>query len=286
MAIGAIHVMQGLAIPSPVLLRRGMRFRRLFPLDVGSAAGLAVGVAAALALRTVWALVLARLATVVALVALSYAVDAHRPRRRFSGHSFRQLSAYGRWILGSAILSFIFWQGSNALSGVMFGVAALGLYQMAGRFGLLANSLFAEVLQGGHDGAPAVSLGAASWPGWPALRYPWGNALRSSRLVARCETRLHVPAATDRCRAGGALLGAAALTIVFHIGAMAPVAQSDSPVGLAWHVVLIVICSLCYAGAIGICQLVIPRYAPLAELRCALGKLSPDPRHATGLVQS
>ncbi len=156
-AIGAIQVIQGLASPSPILLRRGMRFRSLFRLDVGSAtAGLAVGVVTAFALRTVWALVLARLATTVTLIVLSYRLDPYRPRRRFSRQSFRQLSAYGKWVLGAAILSFVFSQGSSALSGVMFGVAALGLYQMAARFGLLASTQFSEVLQGAL--MPAYSL--------------------------------------------------------------------------------------------------------------------------------
>ena len=385
MAIGAIQVMQGLASPSPILLRRGMRFRRLFQLDVGSAAvGLAVGVAAALALRTVWALVLARLATTLTLIVLSYRLDPYRPRRRFSCSSFRQLSAYGRWMLGSAILAFVFWQGSNALAGAMFGVVALGIYQMAARFGLLANSLFAEVFQGalmpayallqgdearvstafvstlgfaamvlvgitalialglprllivvlGEQWAEAAALvpvvaaaggmhamlrtGAPLYLGtghprflflidlvqaltMVVLLYPLGRLLglvglpcailagtlcalpvwwHGVRQATSCTLQqVSIALATP-------LLGAAAMVGVFSAGATARFAHAGSAAGVAWHIVLIVAAVLGYVAVIGLCQRVIPRYAPLVDLRDALRGMLGGRRPGAGLVQS
>lgn len=384
-AIAAIQVIQGFASPSPVLLRRSMRFQRVFQLDVGSAAvGLVIGVMAAFVLRNVWALVLARLSTIAALLVLSYRLDSYRPQRHFSRQSLQQLSAYGQWMLGSAILSFIFWQGSSALSGVMFGVAALGLYQMAGRFGLLANTLFAEVFQGAlmpaysllqEDRArvsaafvSALSLAAMLLVGITALiafglprlliallgeqwtqtatlvpvvavaggthamlrsgaplflgtgqprslflidlvqavvmvilLYPLGRlfglvglpcAILGGMLCALPVWWHGVKRATSCTprQVGIALatplLGAAIMAAVFSVGRVPSVAHTDSGAGIVWHMALIVAAVLGYGGAISLSQRVIPRYAPLAELRGALGSLLRRHRRPAGLVRS
>ena len=147
-AFAFVQPIQGLASMSPILFRREMQFRKVFELNFFSAlTGLVVGVIAAVTLRSVWALVLASFATTVIHVILSYWLHPYRPRWCFSLTIFRQLSNYGLWMLGSAILWFIFSQGSSAFSGWMFGVAALGLFQMAGRFALLPSTQLGEVIQ-------------------------------------------------------------------------------------------------------------------------------------------
>jgi O-antigen/teichoic acid export membrane protein len=147
-AMALIQPIHGLASPAMVLFRRDMQFRRVFELDVYSAVvGLVVGIIAALVLRNVWALVVVRLVTSTTLVFLSYLRHPYRPQLRFSVHSFRQLSSYGGWMLGAAILSFVYAQGSNAFSGWMFGATALGLYQMASRFALWPCTQLGEVLR-------------------------------------------------------------------------------------------------------------------------------------------
>jgi PST family polysaccharide transporter/lipopolysaccharide exporter len=146
-AIALIQPIYGLVSPSVILLRRGMQFRRIFKLDLlSSGAGLIVGIAAALIFANVWALVAAYLTTTITLVLLSYQLHPYRPHRQFSWCSFRLLSGYGQWVLGSAVLSFVAIQGSSAFAGWMFGVAALGIYQMASRFALLASTQLGEVV--------------------------------------------------------------------------------------------------------------------------------------------
>jgi O-antigen/teichoic acid export membrane protein len=147
-AMALIQPIQGLASPSPILFRRSLQFRKVFEINVSSAfVGLTVGIFAAFGLRNVWALVLGILAMTATLVLLSYTLHPYRPRFRFSWRSARQLSNYGRWMLGSAVLWFIFSQGSSAFSGWMFGAAALGIYQMASRFAMLASTQIGEVVQ-------------------------------------------------------------------------------------------------------------------------------------------
>ena len=146
-AVALIQPIYGLVSPSIILLRREMQFRRLFKLELlSSGVGSVVGIITAFALRNVWALVSAYMTTIVALVILSYGAHPYRPHRQFSRSSFRLLSGYGQWVLGSAVLSFVALQGSTAIAGWMFGIAALGVYQMATRFAQLVSTQLGEVI--------------------------------------------------------------------------------------------------------------------------------------------
>jgi O-antigen/teichoic acid export membrane protein len=146
-AIALIQPIYGLSSPSLTLFRRGMEFRKVFGVELASAlTGLVVGVITAIVLHNVWSLVLAYLASAVTLLILSYALHPYRPKWRFSRHSFRQLSSYGQWVLAAGILAFVSTQGSSAFAGWMFGVAALGVYQLAGRFALLLSAQFGDVI--------------------------------------------------------------------------------------------------------------------------------------------
>lgn len=156
-AMGAAQCVVGLTSPAASLMQRDLQYRRLFNYYIWSGlVGLLVGITATFLLRNVWALVLGAWSSSVAQVVLSYHLHPYRPRWCFSMQSFRQLSSYGKWMLGSAILWFAFSQGANAFSGWMFGVAALGSYQMASRFALLPSTQIGEVIVG--TAFPAYSL--------------------------------------------------------------------------------------------------------------------------------
>lgn|GEM_PF-344968 len=148
LALAFMQPILGLVSASPILFQRNMEYHKIFKLDVGSGAvGLIVGIIAALILRNVWALILAFLATSVSYLLLSYMLHPYRPRWRFDGARFRAFSHYGGWILGSSIFSFALCQGPGAFGSVMFGVAALGLYQMAARFAQFPYNYLSEVIR-------------------------------------------------------------------------------------------------------------------------------------------
>lgn len=147
LAMAAMQPVLGLVSASPILFQRNMEFHKIFKLEVGSGAvGLLVGIIAAFILRNVWALILALLSNHVSYFLFSYMLHPYRPRWRFNRACFRGFSSYGRWILGSTICWYASSQGPSAFCGMVFGVTALGLYQMAARFALFPTFYLSEVI--------------------------------------------------------------------------------------------------------------------------------------------
>lgn len=90
-----------------------------------------VALPAAFILRNVWALVLGGIAGSITRLIMSYVLHPFRPGLRFDKEKFGDLFRFGKWVFGSSILAFIISQGDDLFLGKMFGLAALGLYQMA-----------------------------------------------------------------------------------------------------------------------------------------------------------
>lgn len=90
-----------------------------------------VALPAALILRNVWALVLGGIAGSITRLIMSYVLHPFRPGLRFNKQKFGDLLKFGKWVFGSSILVFIISQGDDLFLGKMFGIATLGLYQMA-----------------------------------------------------------------------------------------------------------------------------------------------------------
>lgn len=143
------QIVRGATSLGVVLLQKELRFRRYVVVQAGGlVVGFVAAVGAALMLRSVWALVVAWMARSLATAVLSYGVHPYRPRLVFSRASARDLTGFGRWIQGSAILYFVVMQGADAISGLVFGAAALGSYQMASRFALLPTTQVGDVVLG------------------------------------------------------------------------------------------------------------------------------------------
>jgi len=128
------------------LLQKDMRFRDLFRLDAwGLAIDFLVAVIAALIWRNAWALVLGLGAGTLTRVILSYVLHPYQPRLVFDAKAARELFHFGRWLLLCGAFDFVISKGTDMMSGVLFGAAALGLYQMASRFALLPSNHFGEM---------------------------------------------------------------------------------------------------------------------------------------------
>lgn len=138
----------GLASASPILFQRNIEFDKIFKLDVGSGVvGLAVGIACAFIFRNVWALLLALCATHTSYMLLSYILHPYRPKLLFDWGRFRKFSHYGGWVLASTICYFVLCQGASAFGGLVFGVASLGVYQMAARFAQFPYNYLGEAIR-------------------------------------------------------------------------------------------------------------------------------------------
>ena len=95
-------------------------------------ADLVVAIAAALLLRSVWALAFGLLAGNFVRFVMSY-FYSYRPRVRLEIGRAKELYSFGRWVLGSSVLVFLLTQGDDALVGKILGAIALGFYQMGYR---------------------------------------------------------------------------------------------------------------------------------------------------------
>lgn len=156
-AMAFIQFLSGLTSVGLVLLTKEMRFRPLFNIDAsGLTIDLLVAVSIAILWPSVWALVLGALAGTFARLVLSYIVYPHRPSFTFDYREAFSLFTFGQWLFLSAIMFFLISKGMDFFSGLLFGAAALGLYQMASRFALLPSNHLGEVLL--NSLFPAYSL--------------------------------------------------------------------------------------------------------------------------------
>lgn len=125
-------IFSGLRNIGLVHIHREMAFNRFFFYQLAQiVAELSVSIALAFILRNAWALVIGLLVSNFVAMVLSYVV-APRPKRiRVNFRHALELFRFGRWVLGSQMISFLLTQLDRIVVGRMAGVVALGLYQMA-----------------------------------------------------------------------------------------------------------------------------------------------------------
>ncbi|QIB75519.1 lipopolysaccharide biosynthesis protein [Halogeometricum borinquense] len=125
----------GLQNPSVVYFRKNLNFHKEFVYQVGARlidAGVAI--AFALVYRNVWALAAGLLASNVSKSVISYAIHSYRPNISFNMEYAKEMFGFGKWLLASSILIFLYGQGDDSFVGWFFGATTLGFYQLAYRF--------------------------------------------------------------------------------------------------------------------------------------------------------
>ena len=147
-ALALVQVLSGFTSMGVTLLGKDLQFRSILKWEVsGVTLDLLVAITAALIWRNAWALVLGAAAGALTRVIVSYTLHPYKPRFVFDLKAAWELFKFGRWLLFSSILYFAISKGTDAVSGIIFGAASLGLYQMASRFALLPNYHFGETFQ-------------------------------------------------------------------------------------------------------------------------------------------
>jgi O-antigen/teichoic acid export membrane protein len=128
------------------LLRRELAFRSLaVRAIVATAAGGAVGIAAALAGAGAWALVAQQVTVAIVSAITLWRVSSWRPRFRFSRTTFRELIGFGSKIVGSDVLTFASRNADNLLIGVFLGPIALGIYSVGYRILTVSQTILVNV---------------------------------------------------------------------------------------------------------------------------------------------
>ena len=112
----------------------------------GLLADTTVSIAAALVLRSGWALILGLVAGSVGRLLASYLLHPFRPKLRIRRAIIRDLSGFGRWIMSSNLLTYFLLEGDDILVGRLLGTSHLGLYRMAYRFSNLPATEISGVL--------------------------------------------------------------------------------------------------------------------------------------------
>lgn len=141
--MAAVQLLNGLNSLSPTLMMRSLEFRTLAYFGLGyELAGLIAATLAAFLLKSVWAIVIASVASALAALLLSYMLHPYRPRLRLAREPAGELWHFGKHLTGASILAFFCNMGDNAYLGRVLGTEAVGFYDLAYRLGNLpANSI-------------------------------------------------------------------------------------------------------------------------------------------------
>lgn len=132
MVIAVNMLLTGFGNIGIVFFQKQLEFNRQFLYELSATlADLVVSISLAFILRNVWALVYGGIAKNLSRFCLSYVLHPYRSRISFDMDKFRDLFGFGIWISGSIIVVFLITQGDDIFVGRMFGVTALGFYQMA-----------------------------------------------------------------------------------------------------------------------------------------------------------
>ena len=133
-----------------IYFSKELEFHKKFIFEIcGVLTSVSVTIVLAYLYRSVWALVIGKLAAQLVQTILGYVLHPYRPRLSWDTNKIVELWKFGKWILGSTILGFLITQGDDLFVAKIFGVTALGFYQVAYRIAVMpvqeVTQVFAQV---------------------------------------------------------------------------------------------------------------------------------------------
>jgi O-antigen/teichoic acid export membrane protein len=131
-ALALVSVLGGLRNVGVVYFDKELQFRERFLYrSLPVVVDLIVSVGIALAFRSVWALVIGRIAGQAAMTVASFVAHDYRPRFRLEADKVRDLFGFGMWITASSIIVYFVENLDYIAIGRLLSSSDLGLYQMA-----------------------------------------------------------------------------------------------------------------------------------------------------------
>ncbi|WP_148415067.1 lipopolysaccharide biosynthesis protein [Haloferax sp. KTX1] len=125
----------GMQNPGVVYFRKDLDFHKEFAYQiVARLVDAVIAIAFAVVFRNVWALAAGLVASNVSKTIISYVIHNYRPDLTFNVEYAKEMFGFGKWLLASSILIFLYGQGDDAFVGWFFGATTLGVYQIAYRF--------------------------------------------------------------------------------------------------------------------------------------------------------
>ena len=145
--LGISFLLTALSNIGIIYFQKELEFNRQFALQIiANLSNVAVTIFVVLVYRTVWALVIGKLAGELARLLLSYVFHPYRPRIRLDFDKARELWRFGKWISGGSIIGFIMTQGDDFFVWGYLGISALALYQMAYKLSNIPTTEIAHVI--------------------------------------------------------------------------------------------------------------------------------------------
>ncbi len=146
-ALGLSIILQDSRNIGVVFFQKELEFRKQFIfMFSGTLADFCVAVAAAIILKNSWALVFGLITGNLVRMIVSYIVHPYRPCLCIDLKQCKELFGFGRWVLGSNILTFLITHGDDIFLGKFLGTTTLGLYQMAYRLSNLPATEITHVI--------------------------------------------------------------------------------------------------------------------------------------------
>jgi lipopolysaccharide exporter len=130
--LGLVSLVQGFRNIGLVLLRKEISFARIFWYELATnITGIALTVALAVVMRSVWALVIGLLLTAALGTVLSYIFHSYRPSLALDRIALRRVLSLGKFTLVIAVASYVTNMADNVMVGRLLGTSALGNYSLA-----------------------------------------------------------------------------------------------------------------------------------------------------------
>ncbi|MFO7841299.1 MAG: lipopolysaccharide biosynthesis protein [Fidelibacterota bacterium] len=169
--MGVIVIIHAFNVIQQAQVRRDLDFKRKTKITIIATllSGIA-GIGAAIGGLGVWSLVIKNLSNALILTMGLWITSAWKPTLSFSLRSFREMFAFGVWILGSGILRKVFENIYKLVIGKLFPAAQLGFYTQSRNFQRIAS----------EDMTMAVSSVA-----FPVFSQMQGNKVRMRQAMHR-----------------------------------------------------------------------------------------------------
>ncbi len=130
-ALALVPIITGFHSVGPTILRREMRFDRVFLLHATEATTYSVvAIAVAVVRHDAWALAIAVVASFAARVAVSYVLSPIRARLDFDVTRFRELFRFSKWTNAYVMVDFVLETADNIIVAALLGPVALAFYRM------------------------------------------------------------------------------------------------------------------------------------------------------------
>ena len=134
-AIGLLMIANAFNNIALVYFRKELQFNKRFIFDIAATlVNVIVSISIAIVYRSVWSLVLGRLAGALTRCLLSYLMHPYRPTLRFDLPKAREMWSFGKWIFITTIIGFLMTQGDDLFVWGILGPASLAMYLFAYKF--------------------------------------------------------------------------------------------------------------------------------------------------------